>query len=351
MSRRRHVSWVLAAAVMAIALALTMPVLSQGSAPAGGATDYKAPRLAFGHPDLQGVWANNNATPLQRPKSLAGRKFLTEAEVAKLKARAGDLFNGDGDAAFGDEIFEAALSDREKYVADSFDKDTGNYNSFWLVDRDFDNRTSLIVDPEDGRMPAFTKAAEARNAALAAARKAHPADSWEDRPLNERCITFGFPDLLAGYNSYYQIVQTKDYVAIATERIHEIRVIPIDGRPHAARNIRFLHGDPRGRWDGDTLVIETTNFTKAGGGSYLGSATENLRVTERFTRMSPNAVRYEITMDDPNTWTRPWTLMMPLRKSNEKIYEYACHEGNVGLEGILSGHRAQERAAARTPGR
>ncbi len=341
MSRRRYVSWVLVAGVVAIAIALTTPVFSQG-----GAAAYKAPRLAFGDPDLQGVWANNNATPLQRPKMLADRKFLTEAEVAKLKARAGDLFSGDGDAAFGDEIFEAALSDRTKYVADSFDKDTGNYNSFWLVDRDFDNRTSLIVDPEDGRIPPFTPEAEARNTALAAARKAHPADSWEDRPLNERCITFGFPDLLAGYNSYYQIAQSKTHVAIATERIHDVRVIPIDGRPHAPKSIRFLHGDSRGHWEGETLVVETTNFTKAGGGSFLGGATDSLRIVERFTRMSPKAVRYEITMEDPATWTRPWTLMIPLRNSNEKIYEYACHEGNVGMVGILSGHRAQERAAA-----
>jgi hypothetical protein len=346
MSRRRYVSSVLAAAATAIALALTTPGFSQG-----GAAAYKAPRLAFGHPDLQGVWANNNATPLQRPKLLAERKFLTEAEVAKLKAKAGELFNGDGDAAFGDEIFEAALSDREKYVADSFDKDTGNYNSFWLVDRDFDNRTSLIVNPEDGRIPPLTTEAQARTAALAAARKERPADSWEDRPLSERCITFGFPDLLAGYNSYYQIAQTKEYVAIATERIHDVRVIPIDGRPHAPKSIPFLHGDSRGHWEGETLVVETTNFTKAGGGSYLGSATENLRIVERFTRMNPNAVRYEITLEDPATWTRPWTLMIPLRKSNEKIYEYACHEGNVGMVGILSGHRAQERAATQTPRR
>src|SRR5262249_61506189 len=137
------------------------------------------------------------------------------------------------------------------------------------------SRPSRGAERGGGGPPPFTAEAQARNAALAAARKEHPADSWEDRPLSERCITFGFPDLLAGYNSYYQIAQTKEYVAIATERIHDIRAIPIDGRPHAPGNIRFLHGDPRGRWDGETLVVETTNFTKAGGGSYLRPATHH----------------------------------------------------------------------------
>jgi hypothetical protein len=311
--------------------------------PAPAVSTWTAPRTPDGQPDLRGVWANNNATPLERPEALAGRQFLTDEEVARLKAKAGDLFNGDGDAAFGDEIFVAALSGRERYVADSFDKDTGNYNSFWLADRDFDNRTSLIMDPADGRVPPLTPEAQRKTEAAAAARKARgPADSYEDRPLSERCITFGMPDLLAGYNSYYQIAQTPGYVAIATERIHDVRLVPLDGRPHASQGIRLWNGDSRGHWEGDTLVVDTTNFSEKT--DFRGSS-KNLHMVERFTRKGPNNLEYQITLSDPTTWTKPWTLMIPLRKSTDKIYEYACHEGNKGIAGVLAGARAQEKKA------
>jgi hypothetical protein len=334
-----------AAAVVALALvpaAGQAPASGQGARqPRGDAGSWKAPRTAFGQPDLQGVWANNSATPLERPKLLAGRATLTEQEMRRIQQRAQALFDGAGDAAFGDEIFEAALSDREKYVADSFDKATGNYNSFWLVGRYFDNRTSLITDPPDGRVPEMTpEGAKRAEVALAQTVGGTVFDSHEDRPLPERCLTFGFPDLLAGYNSYYQIAQTPEWVAIYTERIHDTRLIPLDGRPPLSKNIRFWHGDSRGRWEGDTLVVETTNFS--GKMSFRGSS-DQLRVTERFTRVAPDTLHYQVTVNDPTTWKRPWTLMIPLKHSTEKIYEYACHEGNTGLMGVLTGARAQDR--------
>jgi hypothetical protein len=215
---------------------------------------------------------------------------------------------------------------------------TGNYNAFWLVERDFDNRTSLITDPPDGRMPAVVPAAAGRTM------KAYPTQSAEGpeaRGLSERCITFGVPDVLAGYNSYYQIVQSPGAVVLHSEKIHDARIVLLDGRPHAPAAVSSWLGDSRGHWDGDTLVVETTNLRS----SFL-IASDALRLTERFTRVGPDTMRYEVTVDDPQTWTRPWTLMIPLRRSDQHIYEYACHEGNFGLSGILSGARAEEHAAA-----
>jgi hypothetical protein len=314
---------------------------ASATAAAPSRTPYKVPRTADGQPDLQGVWANNNITPLERPKQLGERQYLTPEEMQRLKVRAETLFAGDGDAAFGDEIFAAALSDREKYVADSFDKDTGNYNSFWIVGREFDNRTSLITDPPDGRVPPLTAAAQKRFADQMAGRRGRgAADSHEDRPLTERCLTYGLPDTLAGYNSYFQFSQSKNWVALHTERIHDTRLIAIDGRPHLSSNLRLWNGDSRGRWEGDTLVVETRNLDARS--AYRGSS-DNLRLTEKFTRVNDNTLNYEITLDDPTTWTRPWSLMIPLKKSKDRIYEYACHEGNYGIVGVLAGARAKEK--------
>lgn len=333
-------------------LALAPVSAQQGAARAATATPaksaYKAPRLANGQPDLTGVWANNSVTPMQRPKELGERQYLTEDEVRHLKSRAEALFAGDGDAAFGDEIFAAALSDRKKYVADSFDKDTGNYNSYWLVGRVFDNRTSLIIDPSDGRRPPMTPEAEKRAADQAAARKARGfvADSHEDRPLSERCITFGLPDAFAGYNSYFQFTQSDKWVAISNERIHDTRVISLEGRPHVSKDVRLMNGDSRGRWEGETLVVDTTNFTANSGSQ---GSDENLHMIERFTRTAADTIEYQVTLEDPTVWTKPWTFMIPLKFTTDKIYEYACHEGNTGLFGVLGGARAQERAAAAAP--
>ncbi|MDX1382487.1 MAG: hypothetical protein R3190_02530 [Thermoanaerobaculia bacterium] len=325
------------APLLLASVALAIPVVA---AEADGS--WSVPRTAYGHPDLQGVWANNNATPLQRPEVLGDRERLTDAELASLKARAEELFAVDaGDAAFGDSIFNAALSEAETFT--SRDGGTGNYNQFWLVERDWDHRTSLIVDPPNGRLPPLTEEGRERRQRTLAAR-ARPAEGPEDRSLGERCITFGVPRLGAGYNSYYQIVQSEDHVVILMEMIHDARIIPIDGRPPLDDEIRLWHGDSRGRWEGDTLVIETRNFSDDGG--YRG-ASGGLTLVERLTRTGPDELLYETTLEDPRTWTTPWTAVIPLRRKDEAIFEYACHEGNYGMEGILAGARAQDAPASR----
>ena len=239
---------------------------------------WTAPRTAFGHPDLQGVWANNNATPLQRPEVLGEREVLTEEELAAIQSRAEELFALDaGDAAFGDSVFTAALNEVESFS--SRDTATGNYNQFWMVERDFDNRTSLITDPPNGRLPARTAAATMRAETASMKRQRHAV--WtDDRSLGERCVSFGAPRLGAGYNSYYQLFQTPDHVVILMEMAHDARIIPLDGRPHLDGDVRQWLGDSRGYWDGDTLVVETKNYSPFA--SFMGAA-EHLHITERFT--------------------------------------------------------------------
>ncbi|HYR92258.1 MAG TPA: hypothetical protein VE422_49900 [Terriglobia bacterium] len=300
---------------------------------------WTPPRTADGHPDLQGVWSNNNVTPLERPAALAGKPFLTDVEVAALKAKASDLFSGDGDAAFGDDVFNAIVAGAQKFT--SSDVTTGNYNQFWIADRDFDNRTSLITDPPDGRLPPLTLEAQKRRPTPQVDRTQRGTDGPEDRSLSERCITFGAPRIQAAYNSYFQIFQTRDSVAILMETIHDARIIPLDGRPHVGQGIRQWLGDSVGHWENDTLVVDTTNYSSKS--DFRGSH-QNLHVVERFTRVSPNRIDYEITVNDPTTWTRPWSAMIPLKLSHEEIYEYACHEANEGMVGILSGARTLEKA-------
>ncbi len=221
------------------------------------------------------------------------------------------------------------------------------YNDFWwdtgtrVVPS---RRTALIIDPPDGRVPPLTAGAEKRLNDIAEARKQRgPADHPEDRNLWERCITRGLPNVMLPqpYNNNYQVLQTRDHVVIVAEMIHDARIIPLDGRAHLPSHLREWMGDPVGRWEGDTLVVETTNFTNKT--SYRGAG-ENLRLVERFTRTAPGVLRYQVTIDDPTTFTRPWTIELPATPSDGEIYEYACHEGNYGLEGILRGHRAQEKA-------
>jgi hypothetical protein len=304
---------------------------------------WAAPRTAEGQPDFQGVWANNTATPLERPKELAGRAFLTEQELAALKKKAGELFNdGNSDAAFGDQLFATVLANvnGSKSGFTSTDGGTGDYNSVWLSERDWDNRTSLITDPPDGRLPPRTAEAQAKQAAAAGSRNRLPAGP-EDRSLSERCITFGAPRLGAAYQSYFQIVQSAKQVVIEQETIHDARVIPLDGSPHLPANIRNWLGDPRGHWEGDTLVVESTNYKP---GMFMSISTENLRVVERFTRTSADTLKWEITINDPGAWSKPWTAMIPLRHTKEILWEYACHEGNIGLQGILAGARVEEKA-------
>jgi len=308
--------------------------------PRGGEGGWSAPRTVDGQPDLQGVWANDNATPLERPLEFNGRATLTDAEVATLKERSARLFNGEGDAAFGDNLYAALLANPDKFV--SVDGHTGDYNQFWLPERVFDNRTSLITDPADGRVPAVTASARERAGADAAARPEIPRGP-EDRSMSERCITFGVPRVQAAYMSYYQIVQSRDAVVFRMEAIHDARVIYMDGRGHPSQKIRHMLGDSRGHWEGDTLVVDTTNFSPKS--NFRGSH-ENLHLVERFTRVSPDRLEYAFTVSDDTTWARPWSVMIPMQRSKAQIYEYACHEGNLGLGGILAGARADERAEA-----
>jgi hypothetical protein len=302
------------------------------------------PRAGDGHPDLQGFWANNNATPLERPKELEGRATLTDAELAAMKKKAHELFGGNGDAAFGDTVFNTVLGNvlGKKTGFVSTDGETGDYSSVWTIERVWENRTSLITDPPDGRLPPMTPGAlKRREAARAAVMR--PAAGPEDRSLSERCITYGSPQLTAGYQSYYQIVQTPKSVMMMTEMIHDVRITPLDGGPHPAAAVQAWVGDSRGHWDGDTLVVDTTNYKQK---AFMGISSEKLHVTQRFSRSGPETLKYEITIDDPETWTKPWSLMIPLQHSAEPVYEYACHEGNTGLAGILAGARADEKAAA-----
>ena len=312
------------------------------SAKPAAAKAYKAPRTPDGHPDLQGVWANNDATPLERPKELAGRTTLTDAEVEALKKRASELFNGETDAAFGDSVFLAVIKDANAKDFKSTDT-TGNYNHFWIVDREFDNRTSVVSNPADGRIPPLTPEAEKIRAAAAEYRRQHPADGPEDLPLSHRCVTFGVPRLGAGYNSYFQIVQSKEYVAIVQEMIHDVRLIPLDSRPHLPSNVTQWHGDARARWDGDTLVVETKNYSPLS--RFQNLPADNMVTTERFTRIGPKTIQWDVTVNDSKMYTRPWTATVMLRSTPDQVYEMACHEGNEGLPGALSGHRAQERKA------
>ena len=308
-------------------------------------------RTADGQPDLQGIWANNVATPLERPVAFEEKEVLTDEELAELEQRIAEVLDG-GDAIFGDGLVAAALQEDSPFL--TFDETTGNYGQVWLVERDVDNRTSLITDPANGRLPAIKPATAERLAELAARMVAHPADSWEDRPHSERCITFGMPNLFAGYNSYYQIFQTKDHVVMLHELIHDARVIPLTDAPPLDDDIRLWHGDARGHWEGDTLVVETRNFSPRSDAPVLTlrgipDVGAEMRVVERFTRVGPDELRYEVTVTNPAIWESPWTAMIPLSRSTDPLFEYACHEGNYGMEGILAGHRAEEQEPSVEP--
>jgi len=302
-------------------------------------SDWHTPKTIAGQPDLQGVWANNSVTPLERPEIFAGREELTVDEYQLLLQRAQEIESGDGDALFGDGFLSAALSGE----VESYDPSTGNYDQSWMASRNIENRTSLIIDPPNGRLPVMLPAARDRQLAERAERREHPSDSYTSRPLQERCITYGMPYILAGYNSYFQIVQSADHVVIIQEMIHDARVIPLDAIPHADEKIRLWHGDSRGHFEGDTLVIETRNFSDA---SEFRGSRANRTFTERFSRTAPGILSYEFTLDDPDTWESPWTAVINYTHSEDPIYEYACHEGNYALEGILAGARAEERMAA-----
>jgi hypothetical protein len=334
------------------ALAVAAGVVALAAATVAGQTRTNGvPRTADGKPDLSGVWSHNSATPFERPKELEGRATLTDTEMANLRKNAAELFNGDTDAAFGDAVFLAALKSQKEYQSSdgaSADtpKGTGNYNHFWLVDRVFnDNRTSLVVDPPDGRLPAQTEEARKRAAEIAEYNRVHYADGPESVPHN--CYGGGLPMFGAGYNNYYQIVQSPDTVGIHMEMMHDARMVPITSQPEIPATIRQRLGFSRGHWEGDTLVVVTTNFTgnSRGGGGRGSSPTSHL--TEKFTRMSAETLKYEVTVNDPGTYTKPWTAVLYWKaEKKDQIYEFACHEGNEGMAGALSGIRALEKTDA-----
>jgi len=336
---------------VAVATALLASVVL---GPALASSQSAVLRTAWGHPDLQGLWDFRTITPLERPQEFGDQEFLTAEEAASVEQTVIDR----------NEHLLTRASERTTAggsVDSRADGTPGFYNNFWLdtgTSTVGTRRTSLIIDPPNGRLPALTDSAKQRIDRNRAYRREHPADSWSDRPLGERCITFGAPDIwLSGYNSYWHIVQSKNSIAIVQEKIHDVRIIPIVEKPKLDGKISLWHGDSRGWWDGETLVIETTNFSgKADLLHSVSAAGQQIRgpgprasertYTERITRVAKNAIRYEITSSDPGTYQRPYTVEMTLDYTEDPIYEYACHEGNYGMANILSGHRAQERFAA-----
>jgi hypothetical protein len=290
------------------------------------ATSLKTP---WGDPDLQGTWSNQTLTPLERPREFADKPVLTEAEAAAYEKRLVQQGNVDNRTPGTEQDVSLA------------------YNQVWW-DRGnkivADRRTSLIVDPADGRVPQLTPAAQKRRAEDRAASAAEKtAASWLDFDVYSRCIIrSALPRLSTGYNNNYEIVQSPGFVSILQEQMHETRIIPLGNSPHLPSTVRQWLGDSRGHWDGNTLVVETTNFTDEGRGSTFEYATKNMKLVERFTRISDRTIDYEFTVSDPETWTRPWTAKLPWNRIDGLIYEYACHEGNYGMEHMLSAARAAD---------
>jgi hypothetical protein len=293
----------------------------------GQSPKSRVPRTPDGRPDLQGMWDFAQLTPFERPGDFAGKETVTDEE-------AGELAQKRIETTHKDRRDGGAAADVERA-----------YNDFWW---DFGTRvskqTSLVVDPPDGRVPALTPDAQKR----IADRRNHY-DNPEERPLAERCIlgfNSGPPMVPSAYNNNAQLVQTRDYVVIVNEMIHSARIVDLKGRSHPPKEIRFLTGDSIGRWEGDTLVVDTTNFSIEAG--FRGAST-SLHLTERFTRVDPDTLRYEFTVDDPATWTRKWSASIPMIKTDAVMFEYACHEANYALEGVLKGARYQESQAAKGP--
>jgi hypothetical protein len=317
-----------------LALAGLVPIGAAGQTktaakPAAAGKAKAAAKTAWGDPDLQGIWSNTTTTPLERLPEAKDKANLTDAERETLARQVADRLDQDKPPAQAGAVVP--------------------YNEFWYERGTLNNRTSLIIDPPDGRLPAFTAEGQKRMAALQASRKVSAADSWLDRSAYDRCITRGVPGtMMPGfYNHNYQIFQTPGYVAIVVEMIHDARIIPLDGRPHLSSNIRQWLGDSRGHFEGTTLVVETTNvndkvFERSASTGFGG----NVKMVERFTREGADAMDYQFTIEDATTFTKPWTVSTPMMKIQGPLYEYACHEGNYAMSGILGGARAEEKAAA-----
>lgn len=316
--------------------AVALPALGQSPtaatkpSPAAAKTNgYIAPKTPDGQPDISGLWTNITITRLERPAALGAKQFFTAQEAADFEKNA--LTNSNKDRRDGGESADLGRAYNDAWW------DSGTHVVKTL-------RTSLISDPADGKIPALTpeaqKAADARR--LIAQR---PPEGPEDMPLQLRCInwsTAGPPMLPSAYNNNYQILQVPGYVVILIEMIHDVRIIPLDNRPHLPQDVRQLLGDSRGHWEGSTLVVDTTNFTDL---THFRGADRNLHLIERFTRTDPNTVLYQFTVDDPTAFTKQWSGEVPMSKFAGPIYEYACHEGNYAVPNSLSGARAQEREA------
>ena len=310
-----------------------------------------APRTPWGQPDLGGIWDFRTITPIERPEELGDKAFLTEEEAANLEQEAVDrdvrLLNR-----------EAQRTEAGASVDSGTDGAPGAYNNFWM-DRGTrpieTRRTSLIVDPPNGRFPELSPVGQRRTDERRAYLEEHAADSYVDRNTSDRCIVgfnAGPPITPLAYNQNMQLFQTPDHVVVFTEMVHTARVVPLDGRPALNEGIRLWSGDSRGHWEGDTLVVETANFSNKrrwiplGSGAAGMGSTANLTLVERFTRVDADTLEYTFTVTDPETWTSPWTVSMPMRGTDAPMFEYACHEGNHSMEGILAGARAEEKAAA-----
>jgi hypothetical protein len=317
-------------AALAVASLGSLPVIAQSSGKAVAKKAWTAPRTADGVPDLTGNWTNATYTPLERPANMAGKEFFSPEEAeAFVKSR--------------DENFNSQSADDIHY--DNVLWQTENYKkSIQSL------RTSLIIDPADGKLPPLTEAARNRPAGpvVGEAQASRRSDSYENRTNAERCITWGNegpPLMPVGYNANLDILQGPGYVIVRNEMIHSARLIPTDGsRPHLSEKLRSWNGDSRGHWEGNTLVVETTNFNSK---IRFRNSTSALKVTERFTRTSADSIEYHFTVEDPNTWTRPWTAAVPMQKVPGPIYEYACHEGNYGLPNILRAQRVEDAKAAK----
>lgn len=321
--------------VLSLTLVIPMllpPGLVSGQSNTATRETWSPPQTAWGAPDLQGTWTNTTTTPLQRPTDLAGKEFLTSEELAVRDSEVADSVN-----------------------LDKRSSDTGAYNNFWMERGALGTRTSLIVDPPDGRLPPMTPAElDRQNQRRTSSYSGSAFDSWEDFNELDRCISRGMPGaMMPGfYNHNYQILQTPGYVVLLVEMIHDARIIPLDGRGHLSPAVRQWMGDARGHWEGNTLVVETTNFTNnvngrqelghtQGGGTVFGGD-DNLRLVERFTRVGDNTIDYEFTVVDPTVWDKPWTASLPMTAIEGPLFEYACHEGNYALENILAGARIKE---------
>jgi len=308
-------------------------VLMFGAPAAAQTGGYKAPRTPDGQPDLQGYWTNSTYTPLQRPENI-DRDFFTREEAIELMKKAA--------AAESEQTTPGTIADvHYDFTQFGLDRNQGGVP--------LNLRTSLIFDPANGRLPPLTAEGRRRAAERADARKrmGGPWDAAQNQSFSVRCILMdraGPPMLPGAYNNFYQIIQAPGYVMILVEMIHEPRIIPIDRRPHLPENLRQLTGNPVGRWEGDTLVVESTNFTDQN--PFAQNASEKLRLTERFTRVAEDRIVYQFTVDDPATWERPWSAELPMMKTTGPIFEHACHEGNYSLRNALAGARADEKRAA-----